>query len=219
MDILSLDYGDRRIGYATASESLKMAFAKGYFLNDDKRKVALERIISENSPKKIILGLPLRKDLKFTPATDKALAYGAELCASVRQDIFLIDERFTTAFSQIHLRESGRTVKNSKHIIDAESAKAIAETYLKSPSWVFKFTHEVLSPEKIRHYITGNRDKTLYFSGALNLFEQIDSIDGNFTVFELNPYCYSKNRNLTLPKNVKAYNFTFSVPEGFYLCS
>jgi putative Holliday junction resolvase len=218
MEILSLDYGDRRIGYATASDALDMAFAKGYVLNDKNIKSSINGIISENNPKKIVIGLPLRKDMTFTPATDKALAFGKMLFGFVEQELFMVDERFTTAFSQVHLRESGRTVKNSKKIIDAESAKAIAETFLKRPSWIFEFDDENLSSEKISDYIKGS-GKVLYFFGAFDIFSHIKNFNGEYSIFELNPYCYSMNRSKECPSNVREYTFKFSVEDEVELCS
>lgn len=218
MDILALDYGDRRIGYATASETLKMAFAKGFILNDESMTESIKKLIDDNAPKKIVLGLPLKKDVSFTPATDKALEFGYRISSFTKRDIFLVDERFTTALSQVQLRTGGKSVKASRQIIDAESAKAIAETYLQNPGWVFRFTDREIAPEKVFSYLE-NGNGTLYFSGAFRLLEQVQKFKGEFSIFELNPYCYSKNRNQKLPDNVREYRFVFSVPEGSSLCS
>lgn len=213
MEILALDYGDARIGYATASRSMRLAFAKGYLKNDGRIKDSLRVLLESLSPKTIVLGLPLKRDLRFTPATDKALLFAEMVFEIAGIDFFLVDERFSTAYSKINLRYSGKTVKDSKLIIDAESAKCIAEIFINDPSWVFKVNRQVLPVQEIRDVIDKSSDSNIYLSGGLGVFEIIKEYKKDYSIFELNPFVYSKQRLKPFPENVKEYLFKFSLPD------
>lgn len=218
MDILAFDYGDRRIGYAVASRKMKMAFAKDYIHNDQNLKDSVKKLFSFYKPDELVLGLPLRKDLSFTPATDKALLFARQLFELTNMDIYLVDERYSTVYSQTALRYAGRSVKSSKGIIDSESAKSIAEIYLQSPAWVFKFNLDCLNEKSINYYIENTDSDELYFMGAKDIFRILSNYEKKFSVYELNPYIFSLERNNEKPKNIDFYGFKFSVPEGYKYC-
>lgn len=218
MEILAFDYGDKRIGYAVASRKMKMAFAKDYIINDHALIDSLKALISLYKPLEIVVGLPLRQNLSFTPATDKALLFAKQLFELTSLHIYLVDERYSTVFSQTSLRYAGRTVKNSRSIIDSESAKSIAEIYLQSPAWAYKFNLDYLSEKTIKEHIQDKDIDTFYFMGAKDIFDIAGMYSKKMTVFELNPYIYSLERNKELPENIKKYCFKFSVPEGCILC-
>lgn len=212
MEVLSFDYGDKRIGYATASMQMRLAFAKGYLKNDERIKESLISLLEDLSPQTIVLGLPLTRDLRFTPATDKALLFAQMVFEIAKVDLFLVDERFSTAYSKVNLRYSGKTTKDSKMIIDAESAKCIAEIFINNPSWVFRVNMQTLREQEIREVIESSSGSTVYLSGGLGVFEIISNYKKDFSIFESNPFVYSKQRQKPLPKNVKQYLFKFSLP-------
>ncbi len=218
MEILAFDYGDKRIGYAIASKKLNMAFAKGYIKNDRFLEEALKGLIEQFKPEEIVVGLPLRKDMSFTLATDKALRFTKFVYDFLKIDIYMVDERYSTVYSQTSLRYAGHSVKDSKGIIDSESAKSIAEIYIHSPSWVFKFQSNTLSKSEITRCIQENNSEALYFSGGQDIFEVIKSYKQSFSIYELNPYIFSLQRNDERPENIHSYGFRFSVPDGYRLC-
>lgn len=218
MEVLAFDYGDKRIGYAVASKKMKMAFAKGFIQNDHSITDSIKSLISLYQPDELVLGLPLRQNLSFTPATDKALLFARQLFDITNLNVYLVDERYSTVYSQIALRYAGRTVKNSKAIIDSESAKSIAEVYIQSPAWVFKFNLDCLTEKFINYCVQSTDTDVLCFMGAKDIFDILRNYETNFTVYELNPYIYSLERNKEIPDNVKFYGFTFSVPESCTFC-
>ncbi|MEA1884318.1 MAG: RuvX/YqgF family protein, partial [Thermotogota bacterium] len=166
----------------------------------------------------LVLGLPLRQNLSFTPATDKALLFARQLFDLTNLNVYLVDERYSTVYSQIALRYAGRTVKNSKAIIDSESAKSIAEIYIQSPAWMFKFNLDCLTEKTINHCIQSSQTDVLYLMGGKDIFSILRNYEISFTVYELNPYIYSLERNKEIPKNVEFYGFRFSTPEGCTFC-
>ncbi|MFP4460674.1 MAG: Holliday junction resolvase RuvX [Thermotogota bacterium] len=218
MEVLAFDYGDKRIGYAVASKKMKMAFAKDYILNDHSLDESVKRIISLYQPDELVVGLPLRQNLMFTPATDKALLFSKWLFEFANCPVYLVDERYSTVYSQTSLRYAGRSVKDSKNMIDSESAKSIAEIYLQSPAWVFKFNLDCLPEKTIEKCIQREDIQTLYVMGGKGIFDIMGRYQKNITVYELNPFIYSLERNKKIPKNIKQYLFSFSVPNGYTLC-
>lgn len=219
MEVLAFDYGDKRIGYAIASKKMRMAFAKGFIENNHLLKETVKELVVDYNPEEIVIGLPLRPDMKFTPATDKALLFSKIVFETVEKEIYLVDERYSTVYSQTSLRYAGRTIKNSKSIIDSESAKSIAEIYIHSPSWAFRFNVNTLSKSEIRLCIQNMCSDVLYLSGGKEIFSVVKDFDHSFSIYELNPYIYSTQRNDMIPENINVYGFRFSVPEGYRLCS
>ncbi len=219
MEILAFDYGDKRIGYAVASRKMNMAFAKDFIINDRLLNNSLKELILLYQPLEIVVGLPLRQNLTFTPATDKALLFAKQLFELNSREIYLVDERYSTVYSQTSLRYAGRTVKNSKGIIDSESAKSIAEIYLQSPAWAYRFNLDYLSEKVIQEHIQKEDSDSFYFMGAKDIFNVTGKYQKMMTIYELNPYIYSLERNKEIPKNIQKYCFKFSVPEGYTLCN
>ena len=218
MEVLAFDYGDVRIGYAIASKKMKMAFAKGNIQNDHLLKESLRDLVDRYKPDEIVVGVPLRKDMSFTLATDKALLFSKLVYELIEMDVFLVDERYSTVYSQTSLRYAGRTVKNSKAIIDSESAKSIAEIYIHSPSWAFPFDLNTLDKSTLKSFIKQEASSVLYLQGGTRIFEVVKELDRSFSIYELNPYIYSVQRHLQIPENVSVYGFRFSVPDGYQLC-
>ena len=217
MEILSFDYGDKRIGYAIASKKMKMAFAKDFIINDQSLEDSLKALISLYQPQELVVGLPLRQNLSFTPATDKALCFAKKLFDLTHLSIYLVDERYSTVFSQTALRYAGRTIKKSKAIIDSESAKSIAETYLQNPAWKYVFNTDCLTESAVYDCIYESDSDVFYFMGAKNVFNSVVKFEKKITIYELNPYIFSLERNKEIPENIQAYRFVFSVPEGYQL--
>lgn len=218
MEVLAFDYGDKRIGYAVASKKMKMAFAKDFIHNDQLLEESLKALISQYQPEELVVGLPLRQNLSFTPATDKALLFTKQLYELTSLTVYLVDERYSTVYSQTSLRYAGRTVRNSKGIIDSESAKSIAEIFLQSPAWAFRFNVDCISEKAIKSCLQRNDTDIFYLKGGKDVFEIIGEYSKEVTIYELNPYIYSIQRNKEIPKNIKLYGFSFSVPEGYTLC-
>src|SRR6056297_4065876 len=180
MEVLAFDYGDKRIGYAIASKKMKMAFAKGFIFNDQSLDESVMSLIHQYQPDELVVGLPLRQNLTFTPATDKALLFSEHLFQITNRSVYLVDERYSTVYSQTALRYAGRTVKNSKAIIDSESAKSIAEIYLQSPAWVYKFNLDCMSEASINHCIQNAGTGVLYFMGGNDVFRILRDYEKSF---------------------------------------
>jgi putative Holliday junction resolvase len=75
----------------------------------------------------IIVGLPLALSGVRTASTEKASEFAAELAGSTLLPVREVDERLSTVSAQAALRASGRTVKNSRSVVDQVAATIILQ--------------------------------------------------------------------------------------------
>jgi len=66
MKILGIDYGKKWIGLAISDDGRRLAFAYKTLENNDKIFSALNEIVKKEEIYKIIIGLPLNKEMKPT---------------------------------------------------------------------------------------------------------------------------------------------------------
>ena len=126
MKVLSIDYGEKRVGLAVGDTELKIAVPKGVIKNDDR---LLERIRStalESGVKKVIVGLPLTpsgREGQRAKAVRDFVGRLKELLPGI--EVLLWDERYTT-------QEALRRVGKRSEDLDAIAAQIILEEYLSS---------------------------------------------------------------------------------------
>lgn len=80
----------------------------------------------------IYVGLPISLSGSMTASSQMAVEFARSLRALTDLPIQLIDERLTTKTAQARLHEVGKNTKNSKSMIDAQSAALILEFALNS---------------------------------------------------------------------------------------
>lgn len=127
---MGIDVGAVRIGVAISEGSL--ALAHSTVAVDESTARLLAELASEKGVDKIYVGLPLSLSGDRTKSTEMAADFARELATQTPADVFVIDERLSTVSSQRLLREAGRNAKQSKSMIDAESARAILDFALQS---------------------------------------------------------------------------------------
>ena len=132
--ILAFDFGLRRIGVAVGQDVTGSASPVGTLKNTDSGAdlEAIERLIREWSPHRLVVGLPLHKDGKPSDMTDAALGFAAELeCFGV--PVSTTDERYSSVEATQLLnrsRAAGQRRRIAKADIDAAAAVLIAERFL-----------------------------------------------------------------------------------------
>lgn len=130
--VLSIDYGDARIGVA-ATDEFGIAAHPVETVNMKKGDplARLSELILSRRVKQIVLGLPLRTDGSEGTSAEKVRTFGRKLQARV-PDIPLayFDERYTTVTAADKLRLAGKKAKQQREIIDQAAALEILNDYL-----------------------------------------------------------------------------------------
>jgi putative holliday junction resolvase len=134
MRALGIDYGDARIGLAISDDLGMMAhpLEPVDVAEVESAETRIAEIAREKRVDKIVMGLPLRMDGSEGTAVEKVKAFIERLRSRIDQriEIIFIDERLSTVEAQRSLREAGRTVRNSRSIIDQAAACIILQDYL-----------------------------------------------------------------------------------------
>jgi len=102
---------------------------------DDNTSTVIAELIAEIEPAAIYVGLPINLSGKNTQSTDSAIAFANALAKILRAagtsiEIRLIDERLSTSSALGSLRDSGKSAKASKGLVDQAAAVEILELAL-----------------------------------------------------------------------------------------
>jgi putative holliday junction resolvase len=133
-DILAIDWGSVRFGMAFGSKELGLVIPCVYDCQTITIWEVLEKEISQRTIKKIVLGMPMTRQLKDTEVSLKVKEFLQELSQKFPEiQIETINERNTTAKAMVKILD--RPTKNkivSKHGINHNSAVEILNLWLES---------------------------------------------------------------------------------------
>lgn len=132
--LLAIDYGEKRIGLAMTDPM--QIFAKPYTMfsnvSFDETVDQLEKIISEKSIGRIIVGIPWSLDGNITEKTKETLEFLDRLATRLKVPVEGSDERYTTSEANELLKDMGYDWKKSRTMIDSLSACLILKRYLET---------------------------------------------------------------------------------------
>lgn len=131
---LGIDLGEARIGLAV-SDQLGMLAHPLETITVQRISDALDRIaaiVVRDAIGTIVLGLPRNMDGTYGPAAEKCRAFADKLRPLVACPVILWDERLTTVAAQKSLHAAGRSVKQSRPVIDQVAAQMILQGWLDS---------------------------------------------------------------------------------------
>lgn len=128
---IAFDYGDSRIGVAICDPDGILSTPLP-FLDSRHPKLGkqISELFTEYEPIQIFLGLPKHLSGTEGEAVDKVRKFAATLSELSTVEITFIDERLTTLDAQRRLKESGKSIKDSRHLIDSMAAVTILESGL-----------------------------------------------------------------------------------------
>jgi putative Holliday junction resolvase len=135
MRILSIDYGDSRIGLAVSDPMGWTAQGLETVKCKDSQKKALARIleiISMYEIKDIVIGYPLNMNGTIGPRAERTEEFIKKLLSFGDFNIIKWDERLTTVAAHRAMNELGVKAANKKNIVDTMSAVFILQGYLDS---------------------------------------------------------------------------------------
>ena len=129
---LGIDHGEARIGLAISDELGMLAHPlETIHLKDVADPLArIAAIVESRKIGMIVLGLPRNMNGTYGPAAEKVRAFAENLRARVACEVKLWDERLTSVAAQRSLHEVGRTVKQSREVIDQVAAQMILQGWL-----------------------------------------------------------------------------------------
>jgi len=122
MNVLSIDFGDARIGLAHATTDVKLALPLKMLPNTSEMWQDLTQIIQEYEIEHILVGLPINLESQDTIQTQKVRDFVTTLQTLYPGTVELLDERMTSVMASRYL-EKGQS-------IDVESARILLEEWL-----------------------------------------------------------------------------------------
>lgn len=133
--ILSIDYGDSRVGLAVSdllgitAQGLETVNHNG---NDKKLLARLDEIINYYSIDTIVVGMPINMNGTSSERVEKTQKFIHKLkCKYNKIKIETIDERLTTVEAHKTMNFLDINKKKKKQIVDTLAAVYILETYMK----------------------------------------------------------------------------------------
>ena len=96
MKILGIDYGAKWVGLAVSDDNRRMAFAYKTLENNKKLFSDLNEIVKKEEIYKIVIGLPLNKQMKPTRQTAETENWARELIKKVEIPVDFENEIFTS---------------------------------------------------------------------------------------------------------------------------
>lgn len=132
--LLSIDWGDRRIGIAASDELRMLASPAGVIVRRAGKRppVAelLRRMDEIGDVDAVIMGLPLDGDGNETPRCAEVRAVAAAITERSGRAVSFVDERYSTARAHRALHEAGGKVGDHRHDIDAMTAAILLQAVL-----------------------------------------------------------------------------------------
>ena len=140
MKLLGMDYGRRRIGFATTDET--GTIVRGLTTID--RKVTrnylddiLSLILSEQ-PSELIVGLPLNHDNEETEMTAEIRAFVDTITQHISIPVHFVDESYSSIKASELMRCRKKKERREKTAIDRVAACLILEMYISDKSSAYR---------------------------------------------------------------------------------
>ncbi|HMB72175.1 MAG TPA: Holliday junction resolvase RuvX [Gammaproteobacteria bacterium] len=125
--VIGFDYGSRWTGIAVGQTLTCQARPLGAVKTGDWE--AIERVLAEWQPQKLIVGLPLNMKDEKQEMSERAERFGRQLEGRFGITTICIDERLTTREAYTIAIENGQ--RKSKQEIDSLAAALITESWLR----------------------------------------------------------------------------------------
>ena len=129
---IGFDFGEKRIGVATTDLESILVSPHATILNDEKLLVKLTEILNEFEPVYVVVGNPMHLSGLNSAKSKQANEFANLIRSIFSGPIYLVDERFSTSNAYSQMRDSGKSERESKSVIDQIAAVNILESALLS---------------------------------------------------------------------------------------
>lgn len=128
---LGVDVGQARVGVARSDPDGLLATPVETVARQEGDPVArIVALAAEYGAVEIVVGLPLNLRGEDTPSTSDARAFAAAVAAASGIPVRLVDERLSTVSAHAALRDSGRSQRSSRRIVDQVAAVVLLQQAL-----------------------------------------------------------------------------------------
>jgi putative Holliday junction resolvase len=132
--LMAFDFGMKRIGVAVGELRLGQARAVQTIAAEANaaRFAAIEKLIGEWQPTRLLVGQPLNEDGAPHEMTARCERFANQLRGRFALPVEPVDERFSSVVAEDELRMRGVDWRKSKTLVDAEAARIILQSWMDS---------------------------------------------------------------------------------------
>ncbi len=127
---IAFDYGDVRIGVAISDASGLLATPYGNISTQGNFLSEIAALVSEYAPIYFAIGIPRHLSGAASAKMESVESFIEVLKVEFAIPVVRIDERLTTVSAARNLRDSGKSAKSAKNLIDSAAAATILEIAL-----------------------------------------------------------------------------------------
>lgn len=127
---LGVDVGTARVGVARCDPDGMLATPVETVPRNDAAVERIVQLIVEHDAREVLVGLPLNLRGEDTASTADARAFAGAVAAASVVPVRLVDERLSTVSAHAALRQSGRSQKSSRRIVDQVAAVILLQAAL-----------------------------------------------------------------------------------------
>lgn len=127
---LGVDVGTARVGIARCDPDGMLATPVETVPRNDAAVERIVQLIVEHDAREVLVGLPLNLRGEDTASTADARAFAVAVAAASVVPVRLVDERLSTVSAHAALRQSGRSQKSSRRIVDQVAAVILLQAAL-----------------------------------------------------------------------------------------
>jgi putative Holliday junction resolvase len=124
---LGVDVGRARVGVARCDPDGMLATPGETVARDEASVSRIVALAGEYEARELLVGLPLNMKGEDTASTTDAREFAAALAAASALPVRLVDERLSTVSAHAALRDSGRTQRSSRSIVDQVAAVVLLQ--------------------------------------------------------------------------------------------
>jgi putative holliday junction resolvase len=124
---LGVDVGKARVGVARCDPDGMLATPVETVPRAGEPVARIVELARDAAAIELVVGLPLNMSGIDTPSTADARGFAADLAAASGLPVRLVDERLSTVSAHAALRDSGRSQRSSRSIVDQVAAVVLLQ--------------------------------------------------------------------------------------------
>jgi putative Holliday junction resolvase len=133
-NILSFDFGEKRIGVAVGNSITKSSHPLktiNTYKNTERYKL-IELLLKTWKPVNLVIGYPLNEDGTLSKMSLLAKKFAVKLKNKYNIPIIMIDERFTSFEADLELKKFEKNFKKRKVVVDQVAAMIILNSFFQN---------------------------------------------------------------------------------------